>query len=168
MVALRGVLAAGTDRIGPKGNRSMTRYRFFVGTLGLATLALALPDAAWAQNCGTRHFYNNSNVPFYLSLNSTTGTCSYNSRNQQRCTIPAGKVGEIHYKDHFAPSRKPLPMMAALTVRSGDGGKIYNKSFSVDTKKCYISHNGNTGNIVVNDPANGDIVTCGSSAYACR
>jgi hypothetical protein len=146
--------------------QTMARYDLLIGKLALVTLAIALPGSALAQNCGTRHFYNDSSVGFTISMNPSTGTCSYASPNKSRCTIPPGGVGEIHYRDSFAPSRKPLGNIPALTVRSADAGRTYNKSFSVDTKKCYINHNGRTGNIVVNDPANGDIVTCGKR-YAC-
>ena len=149
----------------------MARYHSLIGTVVLVTSAVALPGAASAQwNCGTRHFYNNSSVPFILTMNEKVGTCSYRSSNKRVCRIPAGAVGEIHYRDALAPSRNPRQQMTGplMTVRSRDGGKIYNKQFSVDPKKCYINHDGNTGNIVVNDPANGDIVTCGGSSYTCR
>lgn len=31
----------------------------------------------------------------------------------------------------------------------------------------YLNHDGNTGNIVVNEPADGDVTTCGAG-YACK
>jgi hypothetical protein len=37
---------------------------------------------------------------------------------------------------------------------------------SVAPGRCYLNHDGNTGNIVVNEPADGDVTTCGAR-YAC-
>ena len=58
----------------------------------------------------------------------------------------------------------------ALAVRSEDAELVYPlMSFpvSVAPGRCYLNHDGNTGNIVVNEPAEGDVTTCGAG-YACK
>jgi hypothetical protein len=59
---------------------------------------------------------------------------------------------------------------AAIAVRSADGGLIFpltSFSISIGPGTCHINHQqSNTGNIIVNSDADGDIITCGSS-YEC-
>jgi hypothetical protein len=64
-------------------------------TLAVAGFALSvLPATGFA--CGTRHFYNNSNMNWYLHFDKST--CSLpNGPNVSDCTVPPGGVAEIHY-----------------------------------------------------------------------
>ena len=125
-----------------------------VVALAVAGFALSvLPDAGFA--CGTRHFYNNSDRSWGLSFQKST--CSLpNGPNVSSCTVPPGGVAEIHYVN---------------VIAGGDYMTMYGNGFfqfSVTTVSCHIDHQGNTGNVVLNDPANGDVTTCGRSSYPCQ
>jgi hypothetical protein len=120
---------------------------------------------ARAQNCATRHFYNHSKVSFQISF-SKNGSCSIGDVNKANpCTIPPGMVADLHYGNY------PL-LTESVTIESLDSGGIYPQtSFGVNW--CYIHHDGNTGNIVVNDRADGDVHTCGhdndpNGGYDCQ
>ena len=123
----------------------------------LAFLLAFTPRSAFAGDCPTRHFYNTSAVTFTATLDNG-GTCSIGPSNGATCNIPAGQTAELHY-----PNGKTT-----------DGGIMIQspvfaaKHYDVDANSCEIKHGGNTGNIVVNDPANGDVKTCGKSTYPCK
>lgn len=148
-----------------KGTAVRTSVLVIVGFLVL----LGSGREAQAQvDCATRHFYNYSNVVFKISFlhtgkggGTSIGSCSIGDLNKAlACTIPPGQAADLHYANF--PDRT-----TAVAIESLDSGVIYPiKTFNVDGG-CYISHSGNTGNIVVNDPADGDVATCGTS-YACK
>jgi len=125
-------------------------------------------------NCGTRHLYNNTPVTFVLVMGDGTGSCSLNGPMKSACEIPSGQVGEIHYADtlfsHIAGAIAGAPAASPgqIHIMSEDGGKIFNQSFSVNGDNCYINHSGSTGKIAVNDPAKGDINTCGHGNWHCQ
>jgi hypothetical protein len=126
-------------------------------------LAFAAGFAGSASaDCATRHFYNKSTSPFEIGI-ASPGTCSISPAMQPTCTVPAGGSAELHYPNgpHGA---------AAIAVRSADGGLIFpltSFSVTIGPGTCHINHQqSNTGNIVVNSDADGDITTCGSS-YQC-
>jgi hypothetical protein len=131
--------------------RSFMRVRSLRAALllvaGISTSALASPAAA----CSTRHFYNHSDVTFTISFlgSGVIGSCSYgNSGNVPSCEIPPGQTGELHYSDvigFLRISGPPVYPSGQFTILAG----------------CSIEHGGNTGNVVVNDPADGDVQTCG-------
>jgi hypothetical protein len=104
----------------------------------LLLFATALTDAASAQ-C-TRHFYNNSTVPFGVGM--VEGLCN----NSPACIINPGETGTLVYFGLIS---------GAITVSS----PFYNHGFGVSA--CHIIHSGSTGAIAVNDPAEGDVTTCG-------
>jgi hypothetical protein len=86
-----------------------------------------------------------------------SGACSVGSFPQaQTCRIEPGQTADLHYND----------VGGHITVSSN--GSHYPRNTFYFTAICHIEHNGNTGNIVVNDPAEGDIATCGKSDYPCR
>jgi hypothetical protein len=117
--------------------------------------------------CNTRHFYNNSPVPFTVSLDNA-GKCSIGSSGQQyACVVPPMEVADLHYASNYGDVYSGLGMPTpTVTIQSNDEGRIYSpQRFGV--YGCYIQHSGNTGNIVVNDPADGDVVTCGVGDYRC-
>jgi hypothetical protein len=120
--------------------------------LAVAGFALSvLPDAGFA--CGTRHFYNNSNTSYYLHFDKST--CSLpNGPNVSDCTVPPGGVAEIHY---------------ANPIGGGDRFGMNSQGFDVNIVSCHIDHpnQGNTGNVALNEPANGDVTTCGRG-WACK
>ena len=112
-----------------------------------ATLLLAAISAE-AFACGTRHFYNRSGQTYsiYFVGNST---CSIGKVNKSKeCVIPPGQVADIHYPD-FAP-------FGEQKVSIAPGNHLFD--VGTMTRPCYIQHQGRTGNVVLNDPADGDIV----------
>lgn len=123
----------------------------------VAFLLALVPCSAFAGDCSTRHFYNSSSVTFTVTLDNG-GTCSVGPSKGGICNIPAGQTAELHY-----PNGKTV-----------DGGIMIQSSvfavkrYDVDANSCEIKHGGNTGNIVVNSPANGDVKTCGKSTYPCK
>jgi hypothetical protein len=124
--------------------------------LAVAGFALGvLPDAGFA--CGTRHFYNNSNMSWDLHFEKST--CSLpNGPNVSSCTVPPGGVAEIHY---------------ANPIGGGDFISMWGYGsfgFDVDIVSCHIEHpnQGNTGNVALNGPANGDVTTCGRGGWNCQ
>lgn len=139
---------------------------FCVASLALVAFAIGAGGAAKA-NCDTRHFYNNSTVAFQFTYNGTGGgSCSVgNSGMLPSCTIPPLSSGDLHYPNFPATG-------TAITIQSNDGGAVYPPtSFSVNIEingNCHIDHSGNTGNIVVNSAADGDVATCGASTYPCQ
>ncbi len=74
--------------------------------------------------------------------------------------IPPGKIAELHYPE--------FPFTSTwITIQSWDGGLNISGTFfpctnySTSTIDCKIEHYGGTGNISVNEPANGDVTKCG-------
>jgi hypothetical protein len=124
--------------------------------LAVAGFALSvLPDAGFA--CGTRHFYNNSNWSWSLHLERST--CSLpNGPNVNDCEVPPGGVAEIHYAN---------PIGGGDSISMDGYGSF---GFDVDIVSCHIEHpnQGNTGNVALNAPANGDVTTCGRGGWTCQ
>lgn len=161
-----------------------------IGAKLIATSALAAAISASCggqafADCATRHFYNHSNVNWILIMGDA-GSCSDGpTGNIPVCNFKPGQYGEIHYKGTFAKDVAGIAIPAAIaaatknpgalanikppasgqiTIVSDDGAKTYPAhSFAVSNgpTTCYLKHDGNTGNVVLNDPADGDIQTCG-------
>lgn len=123
-----------------------------------ALVSLPLLGSA-ASACDTRHFYNNSPVTFDLSTGGDT-KCSIGSLGMETiCVIPAGQTAEIHYGSTH-------PNIAIFAPRNYHIFPIH--AFDVDPASCKIDDSGNTGNIAVNVPTDGDVTTCGSNGWTCR
>lgn len=141
----------------------MQRHIACFGKLAIAALVSMLLAAPARADCDTRHFYNNSPVPFDIHL--VFGSCSLGgSGTQSTCTIPPRQVAELHYANFPITSD-------GISVWSLDpGSRIYKGSFVVGIlpSRCYIFHSGNTGNIAVNSNADGDIATCGNADWQCQ
>lgn len=145
----------------------------------ILTLGFASPASA---DCNTRHFYNHSKVTWVLSMGK--GACSIGpSGMQSACEIPPGQTASIHYSGVSAVNDAAKVIAAiggvrfkasgdSIKIASHDGGKLFPvQTFSVrigDFNECYIKHSGGTGNIVLNDPAHGDVQTCGFDNYGGR
>lgn len=113
-------------------------------------------------DCATRHFYNKSMAPFEIGM-AAPGMCSISLPYMQpTCVVPAGGSAELHFPNGATNT--------AIAVRSADGGLIFpltTFTVSIYPTTCYINHSQpNTGNIVVNSDADGDITTCGAG-YQC-
>ena len=145
-----------------------------------ATFVTSASNSAFAD-CAKRHFYNHSNIPWTLAMGKGAGSCSDSptSGNIALCTIKPGQVGEIHYASTFgaqilgALGKTKVPD-GNIMIASGDDGKTYAPTyFEVQNgpTTCNLKHSGSTGNVVLNDPAAGDIATCGKATggnYDCR
>jgi hypothetical protein len=138
-----------------KSNRLLAWGAVMAASIGLAGAARA--------DCATRHFYNNTNAVFEIAMGGP-GTCSTGSGPMQaHCFVPPSGSAELHYPNGITST-------AAFAIRSDDGGLVFPLRaypVSVSPGRCYINHDGNTGNIVVNEPADGDVTTCGKG-YACK
>jgi hypothetical protein len=130
-----------------------------ISTLAAAALAsLPLLGSPASASCDTRHFYNNSPVTFIIQFGGNS-TCSVGgSGNHTVCRVPSKQIADLHYSN--------IDAFPDITVQT-PGSKIYPaRSFNVQGASCYIDH-GSTGNIAVNDPANGDVTTCGRNGWTC-
>ena len=138
----------------------MARFMRGPSLVGFATLCSALLGSP-ASACETRHFYNHSDFAWGIRL-SGGATCSIGRVNKAtHCIIPPGQVADLHYPDFLAN-------WGGSAVISHDGSVA--QSFSYDAS-CKLKHDGNTGNLVLNDPADGDVQTCGRRTggnYDCR
>ncbi len=138
----------------------LSRY----SALLLLTMVALTMIAGPAEACGTRHFYNHSDWVVTVNLDSGKGsTCSGdfpNSPNVPICEIPPGGHADLHYSG-----------WGGTIIITSDSGRISGQ-YSIDTfGACDLSHDGNTGNLVLNDPADGDVQTCGRRSggnYDCK
>jgi hypothetical protein len=107
-----------------------------------ALIACALWSGSASAQC-TRHFYNNTSVPWSVNLGAS-GLCN----GSPVCTIRPYSTATLVYF--------PFPISPM-----GIASPIYNRTFGLTG--CKIIHSGNTGAIAVNSPADGDVTTCGRS-----
>jgi hypothetical protein len=101
---------------------------------------IAILTGSAAAQC-SRHFYNNSPVPFTFS-SSGGGLCN----GLVACVINPHTTSTLTYL--------PFPL-GHMEVISRYGTHVFGLS------GCYIEHSGSTHEIAVNDPADGDVTTCG-------
>jgi hypothetical protein len=111
--------------------------------ISIIACLVAFTGSAAAQ-C-TRHFYNNSVTPFKVEMDQ--GLCNKSTT----CIINPGETGTLFYYGL---------LQGGITVTS----TFYHSAFTVSA--CHIFH-GDTGAIAVNDPAEGDVTTCGGSGWDC-
>lgn len=167
------------------------------GTKLIAASGLVMALAGLSSNlafadCNTRHFSNHSDVTWILIMGEG-GSCSDGpTGNIPVCVFKPGQYGEIHYKSTFAKDVAGIVVPAAIaaatknpgalanikppssgkiTIVSDDGQKTYPAhTFDIHNgpTTCDLAHSGNTGNVVLNDPAAGDIQTCGRTTVAGR
>lgn len=148
----------------------------------LSVLLLALASPSALANCGTRHFYNKSGVPWVLAMGA--GSCSIGAVNKaSECYIPPGQTADIHYVNADALHKffqviggQYTPGADEITIQSNDRGLDGYQIFPVrkfnvkigDWNECYIRHDGGTGRVTLNEPAHGDVQTCTPADPACR
>ena len=114
--------------------------------LSLLVCCCIWSESASAQTYCTRHFYNRS--PYVWNVRVYTGG---DCRGHERCAINPGETATLNY---------------------GAFGKIEFESVirgkeAFDHSFCYIFHSGSTGAIALNDPASGDVKTCGGKNWSC-
>jgi hypothetical protein len=120
----------------------MTALKSAAALISFAAGAAAFSGAAAAQ-C-ERHFYNDSPIQYTTAFTTGNGLCN----NFVVCTIPPHTTATLIY----------FPYPAGHTVI----GSSY-ATHQLGVTGCYIDHSGSTGDIAVNDPADGDVTTCGSN-----
>ena len=121
-----------------------------------ACLIVVLAVGREATACATRHFYNYSTVGFAYTI-MPSGSCSIGPYTGPVCVIPAGQTADLHYPDQSTN----------IAVVSLDEGATFPGAAFALQIGCNINA-GNTGNITMNSPAEGDITTCGKSGYPCQ
>lgn len=138
--------------------------------LAASCLMAALAGEARAD-CSTRHFYNHDDVAFRFEMIGG-GSCSIGeSPMQGACVVPPGQTAEIHYANvslindlDFAARRGNSHPSGEVRIESEDGGREFSKAMylvKINDGGCYIEHPSDTGVLVMNDPAGGDIqVAC--------
>ena len=118
---------------------------------GSALLGAATIVSPAAAGCSTRHMYNHSDDTWTVRLQGGNAACSAaGAASATSCNVPPGQVAELHY---------PGPGKASIFLQSNHPGSSA-ATFTVD-EQCVIAHSGNTGNVFLNDPASGDVQTCG-------
>ncbi len=111
-------------------------------TWAVALVASTVLTGSASAQC-SRHFYNNTSVPWSVNLGAA-GLCN----GSPGCTIRPYSTATLVYF--------PFPI-SPMSITS----PIYSRTFGLSG--CKIVHSGNTGAIAVNDPADGDVTTCGRS-----
>ena len=98
--------------------------------------------AASAPAACVRHFYNRSNFQWSIS--------GFNGAKSSLIVAPNSTV-EI-----------PWDSSSVVTISGEIPGRPYVRQFQVQSvEDCVvIQHQGNTGNVTLNKPTNGDITTC--------
>jgi len=135
------------------------RERVSKAAAAAALLSFGLAGAADAT-CATRHFYNHSGHPWTLGVSSGTCSMADGAPKVHSCTIAPGQTANIHYTN--SSKHESITVESAFYPLT----RFSVSTAEMDPNACRIEHNGNTGNIVVNDPAGGDIQTCGN--YPCK
>jgi hypothetical protein len=122
-----------------------------VQTCGAADYPCIPPQPS---NCATRSFENHSPLAWSIAMTGG-GTCAIGaSASQSECAVGPGEIVSLNYP-HGASG-------GAITLQSG----VFLQTFQVNG--CYLVHEGNTGNVVLNDPNDGDVKTCGQPGYVCN
>lgn len=124
----------------------------FLRTAALLGIVIASCEPASADICA-RHFYNNSNRYWTVVL-LPPSSCGSQTMGKG-CVVKPFQTIDLHYNS---------PLITG-TINVASPG-LYNGGF-VTTVPCRIEHHGSTGRIAVNDPANGDVSTCGSRSWSC-
>lgn len=153
-------------------------------------LAMEVASALLHTGC-TRHVVNNSGFTWAIIPNQSLmddhmcgfgtdadNTLSPEARIQSLCTLTPGVSREIHYPK--AKGKSDTEQIRILGYRGKieeglltpeEDGIVFDQTFDIKPEtvgQCWsIQHSGNTGNITVNDPAAGDISTCGYLSYPC-
>jgi hypothetical protein len=133
-----------------------------LGLLGACTSMpaqqVAKPGAP-AYSC-YRHIYNNSSCAWTFSFDTDSGnvylgdgTLPNCTQQNGPCTIPPGNTIPIQYTTSGGL------ISGHVTIVSAGATQSYYQRYANDpgSNFCpYVQHDGNTGDVAMNDPANGD------------
>ena len=101
-------------------------------------------------NACTRTIYNNSNSTWKFASAYGAVTVSDATCINETCTLPPKQAFAIHYRKDFHNS--------VTIIDKNNNSKSFNY-FDVLMQPCpRLDHQGSTGSVTLNDPANGDIV----------
>jgi hypothetical protein len=135
-------------------------------TATLSILAVLFGSGS-AYACDTRHAYNHTKVDWWVSF-SNSSTCSIGAQHGRSCWVPPGATADLHY-DTFTVSSTKITLSTRINpikcrIRKTAQGLppcTWDVTYSYNLAECRLLHNGNTGPVVLNDPANGDVVFYG-------
>ena len=100
-----------------------------------------------------RHIYNTSSSPWTFQASTGGGNVYFQNTGCGQngpCTLPAGSTTTIQYTTTFGISNGTMSV-------TDDQGVSHGFTYSSHPFMCpRIDHDGNTGAVAVNDPANGD------------
>ena len=100
--------------------------------------------------------------------------CDVDAVHPDPCRATPGTAIELNYPD-LQGRTEEIEIRAYIrdfkTGKPAPNSVVYDQQFQIErelTGTCVkIKHDGSTGNIAVNDPAGGDIATCGQASYPC-
>lgn len=129
-------------------------------SLAIVAVTMALSCGEAAAICATRHFYNHSDttwhIIFYGNFGVGGGTCRpEGGPDGHTCDIKPGTTAGLSYPD-----------FGGWTIRIMSSKYHFDKTLGAQGG-CKIDHQGSTGDIAVNEPADGDVVTCGQGGWTC-
>jgi hypothetical protein len=133
---------------------------FRKSAIALALVALAAAGAADAA-C-QRHIYNKSSSPWTFQASASNGNVNFGvgiicpKKVNGPCTIPAKRMVTIEYTTTGGIAR------GTMSIRDHRGATRQFDYQGLASNCPTISHHGNTGAVVVNDPADGDWVAWGN------
>lgn len=117
--------------------------------MSVAAVMICLPMLASQALafCATRHAYNKSSYTTTITLDNHA-TCSIGNVNKaDTCVIPPGGAADLHWPNY------PTQTAPLITIKNEQTDVRYR----TDASYCYLAHQGGTGNVVLNDPADGDV-----------
>jgi hypothetical protein len=130
-----------------------------VGKSGGYALGTAVAGFAGVGKC-SRHFYNESTDRWWGVGLWNSGFCHIEggAEDTNICMIPPGKSAELSYSNNGN--------VDAWVMIVSDRG--FANKYRLKEAGCKLEPGGNTGDVVLNDPADGDIKTCGPTTYPCE
>jgi hypothetical protein len=138
--------------------------RMLVGNSGGWAAGQAVAAMIGEGDC-TRHFYNKSDSYWSVAL-IDSGRCHLDGDNSKTngnvCMVPPHRAALLDYSNLGSNSRPQI--LIAGTWPDGQ----FSTAYDLKEVGCEIQHSGSTGNVVLNSPAKGDVVTCGRDSYPCR
>lgn len=140
------------------------RGNMMVGSTGASAAGRAAASMIGVGNC-TRHFYNKSDDYWSVAL-LDAGWCHIDGAPQRGngnvCIIPPRENGLLEYSNSGSSTNPQI-----LIAGTWPGGQ-FAQGFYLEVVGCKIAHDGSSGNVVLNDPGKGDVITCGRYSYPCR
>jgi hypothetical protein len=139
---------------------AVLRNRYAGGQAGGMDAQIAQLGRFMAAQLGvgscTRHFYNKTDHDWAVAL-IYAGTCHLDGQpagNDAICLVPPHGTVELDYYNNAETSHRAKIALVGTPPPPIQG---YAATFKLNIVGCKIEHNGATGEISVNDPADGDV-----------